>query len=297
MLPDGPGFTVKYENAYKIVTNTIADETYVLYQCGSPKPTKAGAKVFAIPIKSVAVQDVTSLTYIQMLADTTSVKFVDSLDLIVSPCIALANTTGQCESLASEPAALQSDLDSVDLVFGFSADPSRPNAAVFSATGTPGSVNRTEWLNYVSLWYNKEAQAIPTSKAIVDNYECISKAAAPLATKPIVAWTDYAPPADFNGNQATWSVVSPAYKSAYTKDSGATILANKTFTDSAEFAKYVSNVDILIDESFLGTETFAGFLKAYGLTETSNLKFVTNKQVYRTDKMQNSLGWTGTFRQ
>jgi ABC-type Fe3+-hydroxamate transport system substrate-binding protein len=230
----------------------------------------------------------------KMLADTPSIKFVDSMDLVVSACIAAANATGQCESLSTEPADLQQDLDSVDLVFSFSAQ-ERFNSVAFSATASPGAVARTSWLNYVSLWFNQEAQAAPIAKSIADEYECVAKAASGNSNKPVVAWADYAPPADFNDNAATWSVVSPSYKSAYTKDSGATILANKSFTNNADFVKYISSVDILIDESFLGTETMAGFLKAYELPETSDLKFVKNKQVYRTDKVQNALGWTGTY--
>jgi hypothetical protein len=42
------------------VTNTFTNETYVLYQCGSSRPSgsvTAGAKVFEIPLTSVSVPD------------------------------------------------------------------------------------------------------------------------------------------------------------------------------------------------------------------------------------------------
>jgi hypothetical protein len=44
----------------QVVTNTYANETYVLYQCGGTRPSAnavPGAKIFAIPLTSVSVPD------------------------------------------------------------------------------------------------------------------------------------------------------------------------------------------------------------------------------------------------
>jgi hypothetical protein len=55
------GFQVQYFNTYKVVTNSIVNETYVLYQCGSlPPPVNevpAGSKFFSVPLTSVAVPE------------------------------------------------------------------------------------------------------------------------------------------------------------------------------------------------------------------------------------------------
>ena len=51
----------------QVVRNSAVNETYVLYQCGLSPPSNAavpaGAKVFSIPLTSVAVGDTTPLGY------------------------------------------------------------------------------------------------------------------------------------------------------------------------------------------------------------------------------------------
>ena len=52
----------------QIVTNSQVNETYVLYQCGLTAPNNAllppGAKVFSIPLTSVAVGDTVPLAFL-----------------------------------------------------------------------------------------------------------------------------------------------------------------------------------------------------------------------------------------
>ena len=52
----------------QIVTNSQVNETYVLYQCGLSAPNNAllplGAKVFSIPLTSVAVGDTVPLAFL-----------------------------------------------------------------------------------------------------------------------------------------------------------------------------------------------------------------------------------------
>ncbi|KAJ3330684.1 hypothetical protein HDU93_000264, partial [Gonapodya sp. JEL0774] len=63
------GFTVTYFNNYKVLTNVIANQTTVLYQCGTPVPTNipAGATVVSVPVQNVSLNDVTSLTFIEVV--------------------------------------------------------------------------------------------------------------------------------------------------------------------------------------------------------------------------------------
>lgn len=53
----------------QVVTNQLKNETYVLYQCGTPDPSTltplpAGAKVFQIPLQSVSVADSTANNFL-----------------------------------------------------------------------------------------------------------------------------------------------------------------------------------------------------------------------------------------
>jgi hypothetical protein len=57
-------FSITYYGTWKLVTNLVTSEVYVLYQCGTPKPTvPPGARAFEIPLRSVSVPDTTALAF------------------------------------------------------------------------------------------------------------------------------------------------------------------------------------------------------------------------------------------
>ncbi|KAI9016737.1 hypothetical protein DFJ74DRAFT_240502 [Hyaloraphidium curvatum] len=89
----------------------------------------------------------------------------------------------------------------------------------------------------------------------------------------------------------------PPYKAEFIADvGGVSPSANTTsYSTINDFLAAVRSVDYLVDETFLGTTDYAGFLETYGLTANSSIPFVKNKKVYRTDKLQNGEGWTAWF--
>lgn len=61
------GWTIEYHNSHKILTNVGANESYVLYQCGTPAPNVTGvSKAFAVPITKAAIADTTAVTYFEV---------------------------------------------------------------------------------------------------------------------------------------------------------------------------------------------------------------------------------------
>lgn len=127
--------------------------------------------------------------------------------------------------------------------------------------------------------------------SINNNYNCFKDAANAKATKPIVAWSSYVAPSTFNNNTASWTLSPADYKRILTVDAGATFYNGTdkgTFTTSAEFLAAIKNVDVIIDETFAGSDMTA-FLTAYGLTtaNTADYKFLANKAVFRQDGLVN----------
>lgn len=64
-------FNVEYLNNYKLVyvRNSFGDnETYALYQCGTPVPENLppGIKNFSIPLTSVAVNDSSVIPFLEV---------------------------------------------------------------------------------------------------------------------------------------------------------------------------------------------------------------------------------------
>jgi hypothetical protein len=163
------------------------------------------------------------------------------------------------------------------------------------------NVARREYVKYLAAFFNLEATANTVAKSLADNYECVSSASksasAAAAKKPVVAFVEYQTPSDFNGQKASWQINMPRYKAQYIADIGAVapVNATKSFATAAEFLEAVKDVEYLIDETFLGTAEINGFLTTYGLTNSSNLPFIKNKKVYRTDRLQEDEGWNGVF--
>lgn len=61
------------------------------------------------------------------------------------------------------------------------------------------------------------------------------------------------------------------------------------FFDNAEFLKAITDVDVIIDETYIAT-TMDDLLKAYGISDDGTYKFVTNKAMYREDGIMTPSG-------
>lgn len=55
----------------QVVKNSLVNETYVLYQCGTPMPSPnslpAGAKMFSVPLNSVAALETIPVAFLVSL--------------------------------------------------------------------------------------------------------------------------------------------------------------------------------------------------------------------------------------
>ncbi|KAG0237805.1 hypothetical protein BGW42_008426 [Actinomortierella wolfii] len=293
-------FSVEYKKSYKVLTSkasaTAQPSTYVLYQCGAPKPDAAlfpnNTVILEIPLKSVGTLATTTLTYLEMLGKRSAVKVVDTEGLVTSPCVQAGLAKGEIKGVEDKDQTIRAQqLNSVDAVFAtFSSDPSVQNKSVITfETADPGPLNRVEWLEFYSTFFNLEKEAQERTAKINNNYNCFKSLATAKGNKPVIAWASYDAPSQFNNNTASWVISNAAYKKILTEDAGATFffpgdakLTTHKYATAEEFATGVANVDILIDESVVGTD-YASVLQNYKLTETSTLKFVKNKAIYRED--------------
>jgi hypothetical protein len=53
-----------------------------------------------------------------------------------------------------------------------------------------------------------------------DNYDNLKKAASGYESKPVVAWTTYDAPSQYNNNTASYILSSASYKVGLTNDAG-----------------------------------------------------------------------------
>lgn len=123
---------------------------------------------------------------------------------------------------------------------------------------------------------------------MTDNYNRLKQAASgyPDNEKPLVAWTLYDAPSQYNGNTASWNISVASYKAQLTQDAGGRLL-NATqlqYFSASEFLQAITDVDILIDETYIAT-TLDDVLNGYQITDAKKdqFKFVKNQAVYRED--------------
>ena len=317
------GFTVDYYSSYKVVTNKIANETYVLYQCGTSPPPAAdipqGAKVFQIPLTSISAPETVPYTFLEILG-------VDDRVNDVSPYVtsACGQKIKECGRVGPDAMALDNNTmleetvgPSVDGLLT-SAAYSYPKSFAFSAQD-PGVLNRIEWIKFLGTFFNLDKYANTVFDTIVQEYNQIKASAATAGegkTAPVVAWaTHYLYEKD-----ESYQLSFAAYKDELTTDAGGSLLdfealskipgvrvsefSNTTLefawdgkkTGSfatkeeakAAFLNALSTVDAVVDETYTEDSSkynLAAFQKEYNLTteDVQNMPWFTNKLIFRED--------------
>ena len=293
-------FEVSYFPNYKLVRNLAPgfNETYVLTTCGSapvPPEVPADAKHFAVPLQSVAVTDTTIIAFLEKLGLRETIAYAD-FSYAVNPCLhaarALDEADGIQQATASpnayyspgDPEEYAAMMDSVDAIFGSSADPSQPKSVAFTATADPGPLHRSEWIKFVSLFFNKEAQAEGAFAEIAERYECTvaGGSAVPEDERPGVAFINYNSWAD----PPEYQVSVAAYKVALIADAGGRNVdlsdvevqvnawtgdvSHVGFASAAELFAYLeaNDVSVVIDEAYSYDPTsydLAAMLTTYGV--------------------------------
>ncbi|KAI9178779.1 hypothetical protein H9P43_005441 [Blastocladiella emersonii ATCC 22665] len=291
-------FKVDYKNYYKVVSVTPAfgaPSSYALVIRGAPKdalPTNVNA-TFEIPVKSVGAFDTTSVPYLELLGKRAAIAAASNPEYVSSACFQKLVAAGTIKKVDEKnQASATSTVAPLDAIFsGIGATPGLADGkwVTQSASSDPGAFNRAEWLEYFAQWFGLEGDAQKTTTEILARYTAAKEAAkkAAVASPLKVAWVSYSAPASFNGNKASWSISAAAYKKDLVTDAGATMVTPSvsTFSDVAEFRKQLTEVDVVINESFKFNETLSGFAQAFGVDD--NFKFMKNKQVYGLDKRVN----------
>lgn len=201
------GFTVEYYSSYKVVKNNIADETYVLYQCGTPPPATdavpAGSKFFEIPLTSLSAPETVPYAFVEILGLDDRVNDVSKF--VTSSCgqkiLTCGNEGSDAVSVVVEShGALNNDTLLSATVSPFvdglltTAGYSYPKSFAFSAAQDPGVLNRAEWIKFLGLFFNKDKYASDVFEGIQKQYTSAKEAALKASeggNVPVVAWASH----------------------------------------------------------------------------------------------------------
>ncbi|CAM9392463.1 unnamed protein product [Chrysoparadoxa australica] len=241
---DTTGFEVTYSNSYKTVTNNFVSPpaVYVLYQCGTPQPTVAGAtSYFSVPLTSVGVGSTTMIPRFEQLGERKAIQsYITDTQYISSPCVNNLLLSGDIEegfsddfcdsgfatkrtnnTLLAEIGTQANFADGTSTDFCFDSQSETIDNLVqvldYLVTGDivlevqtsrNSNLKYADWIKYFSYFFNREAQANAVYVDIKARISCTQTNAEScsdrLQRNPTVAWLPgYA---SWASPQAGWSV-------------------------------------------------------------------------------------------
>lgn len=306
--------SVAYGNHFKVLTEELAKEQYVLTQCGTSQPTDEEVnaivsgtgyqrKHFTVPVQDVTAASTTILSFLRRLGVEDRVAYADAY--AVHGCWQKAASCGSTLESAwtGNATKLEEQLDSVEVVFmDCNSDCSnvraRSNAVHVPATKDNGNLHSAEYIKFLAAFFNLEELALRTFQDTVTSYTGRQAS----ASAPVVAWIQWnswysryelsqatfklqlvtaAGGRNVDAAQLSQSVSSMAVEDAVAGNPG----AGKTYyvpagDDRAAAANALlaamQDVDIVVDETYAA--------------DPGTQKFLTAQKVLRVDRSYTSLG-------
>jgi iron complex transport system substrate-binding protein len=199
-------FSVAYHDNYKVVTvlkpwrDAQVTFRYVLVQRGTPPPADTGAaQVIEVPVNRVIAVNTTHLPYLDRLGVTDKLVGVGEANRINTPSVVAAIKAGKLPEVGRNAEVnvervidLQPDIVTV-LGLG---NPEKDNYPALMKAGlkvvliadfmedTP--LGRAEWLKFMALFFNREAEAEKIFDEVAQRYETMSQVARNVTQKPTV---------------------------------------------------------------------------------------------------------------
>jgi iron complex transport system substrate-binding protein len=200
------GWEVEYHNSYKVIRVLNpwrgAEETfeYVLVQRGTPIPEGyEDAQVVEVPVASIASMSTTYLPHLEKLNLLDSLVAVDSIQYVSNEAVRKMFDDGKLVEIgggASVNVEVVLDLDpDVVMVYGsgspdYDAHPKLLEAGVKVAMNSEymetSPLGRAEWLKFIAMFYNREADAEAIFADMAQEYEALAAKTAAVADRPTV---------------------------------------------------------------------------------------------------------------
>ncbi|MBC7880627.1 MAG: ABC transporter substrate-binding protein [Anaerolineae bacterium] len=229
-------FSVVYHKNYKLVTvrnpwrGASKAFQYVLVQCGTPDPLGfKSEQIIHVPVPSIAALSTTHVAMLEKLGLLDFLIATNQPSLIYSPQVQRRLQSGKTKSVGQENAINVEALIDIQpaLVTTFALGPDADDYPRLAKSGLKLVLNadymetsplgRSEWLKFMALFFNQEAQANQIFAGIVQRYESSSKLAQRAKTHPTV----------FTGFsiKGTWYIPGgKSYVAQFLKDAGAEYL-------------------------------------------------------------------------
>ncbi|KAJ2705774.1 hypothetical protein FB645_002155 [Coemansia sp. IMI 203386] len=299
-------FSIEYHNDYKVVNNLSTKDKYILYQCGSDKPSVNDASAFIpIPVSKAATWATTAAIFLEALGVQNDIQNLGTAPSVVSSCLQklLEDVIEPFNEGNSTHTDEQEQSNTVVFNMPGGEDDDTSNTVYSVEYLENSALGRSEWVKFFAAFFNAEERANKLFEAIDSNYECFSTKANDEYNdiRPVVAWTSYAAPTEYNNNTAYWQISFADYKYDLIRDAGARMLnttgsQSTMFSSSQAFLDALEEADILIDESFV-SYSYKDLLKNYGIDDKTGTTYswLESDRVYRPDRLQSTAGGLDWF--
>jgi hypothetical protein len=288
---------VQYFNNYKILANKIANESYVLYQCGTKPPNittdsfgKQPAVVVPIPLADgVALTSTVQIPFMELLGLRTDIKsYIGDPQYISESCVLelIGEDKLSVHENATSPVMLNWTKTNPDRIVlggtyeGLTDSPVVQDQTILISEEKEASNKAIfEWLKFYSTLFNMETLANQIVKETAARYDCVSNNANTAAQAdsriPTAVWAYYS---TYPGHEG-WDLAScdPVlnYYCEYAKDCHVNLLSSNELMSHNNFRSFAKNADVFFYMSTDWDEVYANnseWLKEF--------KSVQNKEVY-----------------
>lgn len=231
------GLTIEYHNSYKVITVKTpwpgASESmeYALVQCGAPRPEGfLEEQIIEVPAKTIITMSTTYLPALDELGLLDRLVGVDDTTYVNNPAVLKMAEDGKLASIGyGSGVNVEKVLElapSLVMTYGSGA-PEYDAHPVLLQAGQKVVVNaewmdttplgRAEWLKFIAVFFNKEAEAEALFDQIEQDYQKLAALTASVSQKPTV----------FTGSayQGTWYMPGgQSFAAAFLRDAGANYL-------------------------------------------------------------------------
>lgn len=290
---ESENWSIEYHNTYKVLTNSWANKSYLLYQCGTEPPQDQSQYdgVFSVPVQGISLSSTPQVTFIELLNKRTSIEaWVGSFGFIHSPCLNQMIEDGNVVTLGTDDgtnATLLAEKGLDNTVFFAGGDTTFANEVQIHAYEENFNLATFEWVKFYSAFFNLEKEANEIFDSTKNRYDCTVENAGVLSadqeTRPTVLWGSYC--ATCGGWAAATSC--PEYYCEFAQSCGATLLTNDgagsvttswgiNYMTTEEFIEFGKDADHFIYTASDVLTTVYGTWK----DEFAVMKSVQNNEVY-----------------
>lgn len=232
-VTEAKGFTVDYHLNYKVVSvknpwrNADTTFQYVLVQCNTPIPSGFDkSQIVKLPINSVVVMSTTHLPLLDKLNLVDQLVGVSDTNQINTPSVVAKVKSGKLAEVGKNSNANIERILEIkpELVTTYGVgNPKLDSHPKLIEAGMPVAIiaeymessplGRAEWLKFMALFFNREAEAEKVFSQTIAKYRSIAKIASQATTKPTVL--------SGSDNRGTWYIPGgDSYAAKFIADAG-----------------------------------------------------------------------------